>query len=128
MERNPYVLLGVPYGASRDEATLAFTKRAKKLRRQPDGASALTDLTWALNQITDVVRDPSLLIDVYRVPADHDLIQRAEVGVLNPAPQPLPRATGESAAVAQRLVEAAALEGVAVIYRHLATRVPIPPR
>ncbi len=91
--RNPYVVLGIPFGASRDVATVAFAKRAKALRRAPDGAERLTDLTWALNQIDEVIRDPSLALHVYRVPADHSALEPDGEGVLAPPPELLGRRT-----------------------------------
>lgn len=128
MDRNPYVMLGVPFGASRDQATLAFTARAKRLRRDPDGAGALTDLTWALNQITDVVKDPSLLINVYRVPADMGALEPQGNGVFSPLPERMARQTGPSEADRQKLTAAAGREALTTIYQLVAGRSQLPAR
>lgn len=94
--RNPYVLLGIPFGASRDVANAAFARRAKRLRRDPNGAQLLTDLTWALNQVDEVLRHPQLALDVYRVPADPSAFLPNGAGFLNPPPEKLQRRTRTS--------------------------------
>lgn len=91
--RNPYVLLRIPFGSSRDVANAAFARRAKSLRRDPNGAELLTDLTWALNQVDEVLRNPEEVLDVYRVPADGQAFQPAGEGFLNPPPETLSRRT-----------------------------------
>jgi hypothetical protein len=95
-QRNPYVLLGIPFGSSRDAATSAFARRAKRLRRSPDGAERLTDLTWAMNQIDEVLREPELALNVYRVPADPSALVPTDQGVLRPPPERLRRRTETS--------------------------------
>src|SRR5262245_16846577 len=95
-KRNPYVMLGVPFGASSDAAQVAFAGRARGLRRQPDGAELLTDLTWALNQVQEALRDPSVALEVYRVPADPGALENDAPGVLRPPPQRRPRTTSSS--------------------------------
>ena len=82
-DRNPYVMLGVPFGSPRDVATRAFARKAKGQRRSrsrvSESKSELTDLTWALNQVSEAIRDPRTALDVYRVPADPNEIGRAHV-------------------------------------------------
>ena len=34
MDRNPYVILGIPFGASRAEANAAFARRAQALKHE----------------------------------------------------------------------------------------------
>ena len=112
------MILGVPFGASRYEASVAFADRAKKLRRLPEGTKILTDLTWALNQIDEVLRNPSLALHVYRVPADPSALLPVGNGVLNPAPEVLKRRTATKPAhheemrqnVGRELLRALALE------------------
>lgn len=128
MDKNPYVILGVPFGASRDQATMAFTTRAKRLRRDPDGAGALTELTWALNQITDVVKDPSLLINVYRVPADMSALEPQGDGVFSPPPERLARQTGPSERDREQLTAAAGHQALITIYQLVAGSSPLPAR
>jgi len=127
-ERNPYVILGVPFGASRDQATLAFTARARRLRRDPNGGAQLTELTWALNQVTDVIRSPELAIDIYRIPADPQAIEPLGSGVLSPPPQPMPRRTPASDEARRRVTDVAAGEGLAAAYRIISSMSVLPPR
>jgi hypothetical protein len=97
--RNPYIVLGIPFGASRDEATKAFLRRTKSLRRLgAAGRSLHTDLTGALQEIEDRPEHPDAVMTPYRVPADPDVTTGAGMtGVFNPPPEPLPpdaRSTG----------------------------------
>jgi len=68
--RNPYLILGVPYGSPREVATKAFAKSAKRARREPDYSYSIEDLTWALNQIEAHLENPTSDLSTYRVPAD----------------------------------------------------------
>ena len=71
--RNPYLVLGVPFGASRDEATRAFARQTKFLRRQgAESRSRHTDLTGALHEIESAApdTDPAAKMAPYRVPVD----------------------------------------------------------
>lgn len=92
MDRNPYLILGIPFGASREEAQKAFARRARPLRRQGDaGRNALTELTWALNQVDEAITDPSSAVDVYRIPADPHAFEASEAGSFSPGPELLAR-------------------------------------
>ena len=71
--RNPYLVLGVPFGASRDEATRAFARRTKFLRREgPAGRTRHTDLTGALHEIENAgpAAQPAARMAPYRIPVD----------------------------------------------------------
>ena len=76
-DRNPYVMLGVPFGSPRDVATRAFARKAKGQRRSrvSESKGELTDLTWALNQVSEAIRDPRTALDIYRVPADPNALE-----------------------------------------------------
>jgi hypothetical protein len=91
--RNPYVVLGVPFGASGDTAAAAFARKARGLRRAPGGTERLQHLTWALNQIQELLRQPHLALEVYRVPADPGALEPEGQGVLRPPPERMPRST-----------------------------------
>ena len=91
IDRNPYVLLGLPFGSSRDQANIAFARRAKPYRRRPDSKEKLVELTWALNQIDEVIKDHQAAIDLYRIPADPDAFDPDGQGVFRPPPEPLER-------------------------------------
>lgn len=89
-DRNPYVALGIEFGASRDEANLAFARRARPLKRS--GAhDALVELTWALNQIDEAIVRPEIALEFYRVPADPEAFNAASHGLFAPAPELLGR-------------------------------------
>jgi hypothetical protein len=89
--RNPYLILGVPFGASREEATRAFLRRTKSLRRLGAAGHALhTDLTGALKEIEDRPEPPDAAMAPYRVPADPTLERGMGTGVFSPPPETLP--------------------------------------
>lgn len=130
MERNPYVMLGIPYGSPRDVATRAFARKAKGQRRSraSAGKGELTDLTWALNQVSEALRDPRSALDVYRVPADIDALKPVGEGVLRPGPEAMPRTTASSDAEWARLLDAARAEAVAVLHEEIASTATLPQR
>lgn len=126
--RNPYVVLGVPFGASRDEASAAFARRARGLRRTPEGAKVLPNLTWALNQIDEVLKKPELALEVYRVPANSAAMMPEGSGVLNPPPVPLARRTHVSEAERSALLAQVGDEAIAGMRADIASRAQLPPR
>jgi len=91
-DNNPYVLLGIPFGASRELANVAFARKARPLKRQGEaGREGLVGLTSALNQIDEVLTEPDQVIDIYRVPADPEAFEGHGGGVFSPAPELLGR-------------------------------------
>ena len=129
-DRNPYVMLGIPYGAPRDVATRAFARRAKGQRRKrvDEDSAALTDLTWALNQVSENIRDPRTALSVYRVPADARALDPIGEGVLRPGPERMPRTTDTSSPAWARLLGAARAEAVATLHQQVATSASLPTR
>ena len=125
---NPYVLLQVPFGESRDQATKAFTRRAKGLRRRADGAALLTQLTWALNQVAEAVKDPQAAVHIYRVPADEAALVPRGTGVLRPPPEPRERRTGSSLAALAKLTDEARAEAVSALRTAVSQHSTLPPR
>jgi hypothetical protein len=98
MHRNPYTILGIPFGSSRAEANAAFARKAKALRRSgPSGMDELTDLTWALQQIDEALRHPAAAMELYRIPADPAVFRTRGEGVLRPPPERLPARPGDRA-------------------------------
>jgi hypothetical protein len=98
-QRNAYVLLGLPFGASREEANVAFARKARALRRAgPEGHEQLTDLTWALNQIDEALANPAAAMHIYRIPADPDAFTASGAGLFAPSPESLPAQPGDRAA------------------------------
>jgi hypothetical protein len=128
--RNPYVMLGIPYGSPRDVATRAFARKAKGQRRSRVGQprADLTDLTWALNQVAENIRDPRTALGFYRVPADPSALEPVGDGVLRPGPERMPRTTRSSEREWDRLLEAARAEAVAVLYDSIAAATTLPQR
>lgn len=99
MHRNPYVILGIPFGSSRAQANAAFARQAKALRRSgPDGIDQLTELTWALHQIDEAISNPAAAMELYRIPADPAMFRTSGEGVLRPPAESLPARPGDRAA------------------------------
>jgi hypothetical protein len=113
MERNPYLILGVPFGTSREEANAAFVRRARRLRRgdrPAAGLTGLTDLTWALNQIEEALGDPSAALGIYRVPARPEAFAGTGPGLLRPPAEALAARPGDREGALRRAQQDAALE------------------
>lgn len=130
-DRNPYVMLGIPFGAVRDVATRAFAKRARGARRQrgvAPGGVPLTELTWALNQVEENIRDPRTALHVFRVPADPWALEPRAEGVLRPGPERLARQSGPSDESWSRLLDAARVEALHQIHQHTAAVAALPAR
>jgi len=92
--RNPYLILGLPYGSDRADATKAMARRSRIARREPEFPYSLEDLTWALNQIEAQIDDPTSSLDTYRVPADPSVLDLPPgPGILRPPPVRMERRT-----------------------------------
>jgi hypothetical protein len=110
-QRNPYVILGIPFGSSREEANIAFARRARQLRRLgTQGRTQLTDLTWALNQVDEGISHPEAAMEIYRIPADPAAFTVDGAGVLAPPPEVLAPRPGDHEAALAGLQAAAAQE------------------
>jgi hypothetical protein len=124
--RNPYLILGVPFGASREDATKAFLRRTKSLRRLGAAGRALhTDLTGALKEIEDRPEPPDAVLTPYRVPADPDVERGVGPGVFAPPPEPPPAGTRDDGGPAD-LRAAAAHEYLRHLVRLRAARLGPP--
>lgn len=90
--RNPYVILGIPYGASRGEARRAVARRTRELRQRPGARYSAEDINWALHQVEQVIDDPEAGVEIFRVPAAPGILDApSEHGLFHPAPERLPR-------------------------------------
>lgn len=128
-ERNPYIILGIAFGTSRDLATAAFARKARRLRNEPGGDVRLTEMTWALNQIEEVVRDPRVAVHIYRVPADPGALEPDDLGgVLHPTPERMDRRTVADPSTNQQLIEAALGEGATAALGEYSTAIGVPER
>jgi len=109
--RNPYIILGIPFGSSREDANIAFARKARALRRLgAAGRAQMTDLTWALNQVDEGISHPEAAMEIYRIPADPDAFTVTGDGVLAPPPEILPRRSGPDGTALDRLRATAAVE------------------
>lgn len=125
--RNPYVILGLPFGSSREEANVAFARKAKALRRQANlGRDALTDLTWALNQIDEALKHPDSAMHIYRIPADPDAFLSSGTGIFSPPPERLPARAADRSAALEELRRQAARQYLNVLLAARAKQVGIP--
>lgn len=92
--RNPYLILGIDYGASKAEAAAGFARLVKRLRALDDAEFTIEDANWALHQVEQVQERPELAVHMYRAPADPSVFGGAEgAGILQPEPVPEPRHT-----------------------------------
>jgi hypothetical protein len=93
--RNPYVILGVPYGTSRGEARRAAARRTRELRQREGAPYSAEDITWALHQVEQVIDDPDSAVEVFRVPAAPGILDAPSGrGLFHPASVPLSRRSG----------------------------------
>ncbi len=97
--RNPYLVLGIPYGVSKKEIRRGFARRSKSVRSGEFNVYRSEDLNWALHRLEEAEQDPEVDLEFYRVPADLRLLGKGwdaegAQGFFNPPPEPLPRATG----------------------------------
>ena len=99
-ERNPYLILGVDFGASGEVARRAFARAARRARRE-GGQWDVEDLAWALHEVEALESSPADLVSVYRVPANPDVFQPAGAGLFKPPAIALERRTapGDEAAL-----------------------------
>lgn len=126
MDRNPYVILGIPFGATRAEANAAFARKARSLRRDGADLDQMTDLTWALQRIDVAIRDPATAMELYRIPADPEAFQGEGDGVLRPPPERLAAAGGNPDAALDALRRAAAREYLRHLLMVRAARIALP--
>lgn len=93
--RNPYVILGLDYGASPEAAQAAFAKLSRRLRREGRARYGIEDATWALHEIEHAATDPNVNLGTYRVPANPAAYHyQADAGAGWLEPPDLPAAGG----------------------------------
>jgi hypothetical protein len=91
---NPYLLLGVDYGADAAVARRSFARAARRMRRAGgEAAVSIEDLNRALHEIQQRDHDPADAVDQFRVPANPRVFRPGSTGAFAPAPRPLARAT-----------------------------------
>lgn len=113
--RNPFLVLGLPYGADRESALAAFAARSKRARREPGFPYSVDDLTWALNQLEGEVVNPATELDVFRIPANPStLTPPGGPGVLRLRPEPIERRTAPATTEEINILRDAAIEELIV--------------
>lgn len=91
---SPYLILGVPFAATRDEAARGFAKAVKRLRRMDDPPFDLEDLNWAQHEIDHREGHVDHSLDDFRVPADPSAYSiAAGVPTISRSVEPLTRRT-----------------------------------
>lgn len=92
--RNPYLILGLDYGAAADEARAAFARCVRRIRNMSDPPFAREDLAWALHEIEHPEVEPTRSVRYYRVPANRAHLPSPQPGDLFlPRPILMPRRT-----------------------------------
>lgn len=109
LERNPYLILGVDFAASGDDARRAFAHAARRLRRE-GGVWEVEDLNWALHEVEELEENPANMVSIYRVPADPAVFEPGGAGVFRPEPAKLERRTPRADEQALDEVRRAALQ------------------
>ena len=125
-ERNPYLILGVDFAASSDQARHAFARAARRMRKQ-GGIYEIEDLNWALHEVEALESNPADLVSIYRVPADRDVFEPAGEGLFRPPPLPLERREwpdGETHATAVRAAACRELDALLLTSLGAATVAP----
>jgi hypothetical protein len=125
-ERNPYLILGVDFAASGDQARRAFAHAARRLRRH-GGVWDIEDLNWALHQVEELEENPANSVDIYRVPADPHAFDPVGDGLFRPGPARLQRRTPATDQQALTEVRTAALSELDdLLIAEIGQTVPIP--
>jgi hypothetical protein len=95
--RNPYLILGLDYGASKDEARRAAARVLRKLKSASNSPYTTEDVTWALHEVEHVNDDPEAGVTIFRVPASEGLLaMKAPEGIFAPPSRPEPRSSPPS--------------------------------
>ena len=116
-ERNPYLILGVDFGASGDDARRAFAHAARRIRRS-GGVWDVEDLNWALHEVEALESNPADGVALYRVPADTGVFEPGGEGLFRPPAVPLARRTDaddEAALTATRDASVRALDDLLLL-------------
>jgi hypothetical protein len=98
-DRNPYVILGIDYGANLSEARRAFVKRVRRVKGESDPTFTEDEVTAALHQLEQIARDPENAVEVYRVPGNPAVFREPSTGLFAFEAKPISRRTQTVTAV-----------------------------
>jgi uncharacterized RDD family membrane protein YckC len=129
--RNPYLVLGIPYGADRSTAARAYTRTLRRVRSDDSSPVTLEELSWALHEIEQAIPDPDLHGGYLRVPAVPEAYEVLNADpVVVPRTPPLPRTSDRAPARhRQRTAELAiteARDALVELTEQLAPKVAVP--
>ena len=126
--RNPYLVLGLPYGASKKEVRKGFAKRARDIKSGKFTVYRNEDLNWALHQLELAEKDPELDIDNFRAPANQILFDGDnDLGFFNPEIQSLSQKTSElPKSEIQNIIDQAVVEWVSVNFADVIKNLRLP--
>ena len=99
--RNPYLILGIPFGSTASEATKAFAKRSRSAR-SGSSVHSVEDLTWALHQVEHAEKNPHATLNHYRLPADPEALESQQSAGPSKQAEPMPRRTPKPEPVLRR--------------------------
>lgn len=99
--RNPYLILGIPFGSPASEATKAFAKRSRAARAG-SGPYSVADLTWALHQVEHAEKNPHATLNHYRLPADPGSLESLLTAGPTKSTEPMPRRTSKQESALHR--------------------------
>jgi hypothetical protein len=67
---SPFLILGVPFGAHRNEVAKGFARAVRRLKKLDDPPFQLEDLNWAQHEIDHRMGLAEHSLEDFRVPAD----------------------------------------------------------
>jgi len=95
--RNPYLILGLEYGASKDKARRAAARVLRKVREASDSLYSPEDVTWALHEVEHLNDEPEAGFTIFRVPASgRGLGTNVTEGIFAPTPRSQARSSPPS--------------------------------
>lgn len=91
--RNPYVVLGVPFGSTESVARRGFARASRRLKSGTHHRYSVEDLTWALHEVEQLIEDPAKSFSMYRIPADPASTDVEAGGIFSPQAEAIGRTT-----------------------------------
>ena len=94
-KRNPWLVLGLDYGADVSQAAPAMARRLHAIRAETDPSYDRKDLVWALNMIERIRAGTESDLEYLRLPSPEwpPNLPDGATGLFRPPPAALPRST-----------------------------------